>query len=55
MIRDVEPKFRNVFAASIPLRMGIEMSVTMTSGFILMAAWTRAFPSPTYATILQVA
>jgi len=51
MILDVEPDFFSIFAASIPLRMGIEISVTMTSGSNLEAAWIRACPSPTLATI----
>jgi hypothetical protein len=42
MIRDEEPESLNILAASIPLRTGMEMSVTMTSGFIFVAAWTTA-------------
>src|SRR5258706_14320948 len=49
-----QPDLFNCLLASIPLRIGIEISVTMTSGARRLASSNRAWPSGTLPTTSQV-
>jgi hypothetical protein len=54
MIFAVQPDSFNCLLASIPLRIGMEISVTMTSGASRLAASNRDWPSGTLPTTSQV-
>jgi hypothetical protein len=50
-----QPDALNCLLASMPLRIGMEISVTMTSGLRCLAASKRDWPSGTLPTTSQVA